>query len=136
MGAVAPGPVRALLDIHALLRWALDDSRLSRRAYETIAEHRSAVHVSAATAWEIATKARLGKLWLEPTIAADLGAYFAEQGFVGLAVTVAHGQRAGALPGAHKDPVDRMLIAQAQAENLVLVSNETLFDAFGITRIW
>ena len=128
--------MRALLDTRALIWWALDDPRLSRRAYTAISEQEGTVHVSAATAWEIATKVRLGKLVVDPSVSADLGAYLAEQGFVELAVTVAHGQRAGALPGAHRDPFDRMLIAQAQAENLVIVSNEAMFDAYGITRIW
>jgi len=128
--------VRALLDTHALLWWALDDPRLSRRAYTAIAGQEGTVYVSAATAWEIAMKVRLGKLSVDPSVSADLGAYFAEQGFIELAVTVAHGQRAGALPASHRDPFDRMLIAQAQIENLVIVSSEALFDAYGITRIW
>lgn len=91
--------------------------------------------VSAASAWEVTTKARLGKL-----IAGPLGQDFAgevrRQGFVPLPITLDHGQRAGSLPGHHRDPFDRMLIAQAQAQNLVLVSNETLFDAYGVQRLW
>ena len=58
------------------------------------------------------------------------------KGFIGLDITVDHGQRAGVLPGPHRDPFDRMLIAQAQAENLVLVSMESVFDEYGINRVW
>ena len=59
-----------------------------------------------------------------------------EQGFTPLAITTDHALRAGSLPGSHRDPFDRMLIAQAQAENIPLISNETLFDGYGIRRIW
>jgi PIN domain nuclease of toxin-antitoxin system len=94
------------------------------------------VLVSAASAWEVATKFRIGKLpHAEPFVHA-----FSESvrkvGFHELAITVDHAQRAGLLQGEHKDPFDRLLIAQAQAENLVLVSNEKLFDRWRIHRLW
>jgi PIN domain nuclease of toxin-antitoxin system len=92
--------------------------------------------VSAASAWEIATKVRLGKLPGADRLAADLGPYVARQNFASLPITLEHGQRAGSLPGPHRDPFDRMLIAQAQAENLSLVSNETVFDRYGVVRMW
>jgi PIN domain nuclease of toxin-antitoxin system len=60
----------------------------------------------------------------------------ADQGFLELPIRIDHGQAAGALPGPHRDPFDRMLIAQAARENLILVSNETAFDAYGIKRLW
>jgi PIN domain nuclease of toxin-antitoxin system len=92
--------------------------------------------VSAASAWEIATKVRLGKL---PT-AADLVSNFSEQiereGFQLMAISAAHAVRAGLLPGPHKDPFDRMLIAQSQAENIPVISNEAIFDAYGVRRLW
>jgi PIN domain nuclease of toxin-antitoxin system len=69
-------------------------------------------------------------------MAQDFAEVVEAEGFLPLAISVAHGQRAGSLPGAHKDPFDRMLIAQAQAENLVLVSNEEIFDQYGVTRMW
>jgi PIN domain nuclease of toxin-antitoxin system len=84
--------------------------------------------------WEIATKSRLGKL---PGMAAvALEAEVAAQGFAPLPITLRHGQMAGALPGDHRDPFDRMLIAQAMAEGLALVSNETAFDFYGVRRVW
>ena len=67
-------------------------------------------------------------------VAADTAACIADQGFLELPITIAHGQKAGSLPGPHRDPFDRMLIAQAMIENLVLVSSEGLFDAYGAQR--
>lgn len=128
--------VRLLLDTHALLWWLSADAQLSRRATGAIGDDDSAVYVSAASAWEIATRARLGKLPGAETLAQDFEAKIKQHGFLPLSITVEHGQRAGNLPGPHKDPFDRMLIAQAQAENLILVSNEGVFDQYGITRLW
>jgi PIN domain nuclease of toxin-antitoxin system len=120
--------LRALLDTHALLWWLSDDPGLTRTARKTVAETRNALIVSAASAWEIATKVRLGKL---PS-AADLVSNFSEQiereGFQWMAISATHGIRAGLLPGPHKDPFDRMLIAQSQAENIPIISNETIFS--------
>ena len=92
--------------------------------------------VSAASAWEITTKHRLGKLPGAADVAADVRGSIAGQGFEALAITLADAERAGRLPGPHRDPFDRMLIAQALARDLPLVSNETLFDGYGVTRLW
>ena len=119
-----------------MLWWALDDPRLSRRVFDALSTQDTTVYVSAASAWEIALKARLGKLPEAQSLAATLGEYLASQGFLALDITLSHGQRAGALPDPHRDPFDRMLIAQAQAENLVLISNEAVFDHYGVTRLW
>jgi PIN domain nuclease of toxin-antitoxin system len=125
-----------LLDTHALLWWLSDDPALTHRARKVIAEKKNIILVSAASAWEIATKVRLGKL---PS-AANLAAHFAEiieqEAFQSLAISASHAIRAGLLPGLHKDPFDRMLIAQAQEENMPIVSNETIFDSYGVRRIW
>jgi PIN domain nuclease of toxin-antitoxin system len=92
--------------------------------------------VSAASAWEIATKIRLGKLpWAAPLLH-NFISRVQEQAFDFLDVSVAHALPAGNLPGAHKDPFDRMLIAQALAENLLLISNEAVFDSYGVGRLW
>ena len=128
--------MRLLLDTHALIWWALDDPRLSRPARKAVASPAATVFVSAASAWEIATKARVGKLPEAQSLAINLPDYLAEQGFIGLDIALAHGQRAGALPGPHRDPFDRMLIAQSQSENLTLISNETVFDTYGVVRLW
>lgn len=128
--------MRVLLDTHTLLWWAINDPRLSRGARSALASLNSEVYVSAASAWEIATKVRLGKLPGAEVFAAEFSDTIERLGFRELAISVAHGQRAGLLPGAHRDPFDRMLIAQAQAENMAIVSNERLFDTWRIRRIW
>jgi PIN domain nuclease of toxin-antitoxin system len=128
--------VRLLLDTHALIWWLAGDETLSVAAREAIGEAGNDVFVSAASAWEIATKHRLGKLAGVEPIVADIDGVIAEQGFEGLAISLRHGQVAGMLPGPHRDPFDRMLIAQAMLERLVLVSNEAPFDAYGVARLW
>ncbi len=123
-----------LLDTHALIWWLAGDDRLSPPAKAAVMDESQKVFVSAASLWEIATKSRLGKL---PGMAAvALEAEVAAQGFAPLPITLRHGQMAGALPGDHRDPFDRMLIAQAMAEGLALVSNETAFDFYGVRRVW
>lgn len=92
--------------------------------------------VSAASAWEIATKHRLGKLPGAEALVLDITGAIAEQNFMELPITVEEAARAGALPGLHRDPFDRMLIAQALARNLVLISSESLFDRYGVRRLW
>jgi PIN domain nuclease of toxin-antitoxin system len=128
--------VRALLDTHALLWWLSDDPSLSKPARKFIAETRNTALVSAASAWEIATKVRLGKLSTAAELAADFVGYVEREGFELLAISPDHAIRAGLLPGPHKDPFDRMLIAQAQAEGVPIVTNELIFDAYGVRRIW
>jgi PIN domain nuclease of toxin-antitoxin system len=125
-----------LLDTHALLWWLLGDTALSTAARDAIGDARNDIFVSAASAWEIATKVRIGKLPGVVDIAADLAATVTTQGFVPLPVSFTHGQMAGTLPGPHRDPFDRMLIVQAMADGLVLVSNEQRFDAYGVRRLW
>lgn len=128
--------MRLLLDTHALLWWLAGDEALSLAARTAIADEGNGVFVSAASAWEITTKHRTGRLPGVDAIIADLEGAIAEQGFAGLPITLRHGQVAGALPGPHRDPFDRMLIAQAMLEDLVLVSNEQPFDAYGVRRLW
>jgi PIN domain nuclease of toxin-antitoxin system len=128
--------VRLLLDTHAFLWWLAGDDALSAEARTAMADEGNAVFVSAASAWEIATKHRIGKLPGVAAIVADLDGAIADQGFMVLPISARHGQAAGALPGPHRDPFDRMLIAQAMLENLVLVSNEQPFDAYGVARLW
>ncbi|HTD55192.1 MAG TPA: type II toxin-antitoxin system VapC family toxin [Silvibacterium sp.] len=128
--------MRVLLDTHTLLWAALNSEKLSRKARSLLSALSTEVLVSAASAWEIATKVRIGKLPGADAFAAEFPARIERMGFRGLPVTLEHGQRAGLLPGMHKDPFDRMLIAQAQAENIPLISNEQKFDAYGIRRIW
>jgi PIN domain nuclease of toxin-antitoxin system len=127
--------VRLLLDTPALVWWLLGDERLSPAAREAIAGARE-VYVSAASAWELSTKARLGKWADAQSLATDLGSWVRQQGMTALDQSLDHGARAGGLPGPHRDPFDRMLIAQCQAEDLTLVSGDAVFDHYGVRRIW
>lgn len=128
--------MRLLLDTHAFLWWLAGDDALSAAAKAAIADAGNDVLVSAASTWEIATKYRIGKLPGAAAIIANLDRTISDQGFVGLPISPRHGQIAGTLPGPHRDPFDRMLIAQAMLENLVLVSNEDPFDAYAVSRLW
>jgi PIN domain nuclease of toxin-antitoxin system len=128
--------MRLLLDTLALLWWLDGDRRLPVRVRVLIGEPTNEVLVSAASVWEITTKARLGKLPRAADVAADVPACIESQGFVALPITVRHAQRAGALRGPHRDPFDRMLIVQAQAEGVPIASNESVFDDYGVTRLW
>lgn len=125
-----------LLDTHAFLWWSEDNGRLSADARRAIEDDTNVILISAASAWEIATKYRLGKLPGAEALARDVPGAISSQGFAELSITVADAVRAGALPGPHRDPFDRMLIAQSRARDLVLVSNEVLFDQYGVRRLW
>jgi PIN domain nuclease of toxin-antitoxin system len=126
--------LRLLLDTHALIWWVEDSPLLSDAARAAIADN--AVLVSAASAWEIATKFRLGKLPSADRMARAFAAEVAAEGFEPLAITLDHAALAGSLDIPHKDPFDRLLIAQARIERVPLVSNEALFDGFGVERLW
>jgi PIN domain nuclease of toxin-antitoxin system len=125
-----------LLDTHAFIWWLSGDERLSKKVRAVLADDVNGIFVSAASAWEIATKYRIGKLDGVAAVVADVTGAISSQGFSALPIGVQHGQLAGTLPGAHRDPFDRMLIAQALLENLLLVSNENVFDSFGVHRFW
>ncbi|MBI5479040.1 MAG: type II toxin-antitoxin system VapC family toxin [Deltaproteobacteria bacterium] len=128
--------MRVLLDTHALLWWLDGDRRLPPRVRKLLGDAATTVFVSAASVWEITTKARLGKLPGALEVAADVPACLASQGFLGLSVTVEHAQRAGTLPGDHRDPFDRMIIAQAMTEDLPVVTADPAFAPFPVRRVW
>lgn len=128
--------MQLLLDTHAFLWWLSGDESLSAAAQSAIADESNGIFISAASAWEITAKHRIGKLPGVAAIVADIEGAIADQGFVGLPISLRHGQAAGTLPLPLRDPFDRMLIAQAMLESLVLVSNEQAFDAYGVGRLW
>lgn len=101
-----------------------------------IADPDSTVYVSAVNAWEVFTKYRLGTLPQMKALVEDFSSNVRLDNFLELPVTVRHAAKAGSLEGSHKDPFDRMLIAQALEEDLTLVSNESAFDKFGVKRLW
>ena len=125
-----------LLDTHAFLWWNADSRRLSETARRAIENDADTIFVSAASAWEITTKHRIGKLAQAGAVALDITGTIAGQGFEELAITVDDAARAGQLPGPHRDPFDRMLIAQALARNLPIVSVDRAFDGYGVHRLW
>ncbi len=128
--------VKLLLDTHAFLWWLEGNERLPPYCRDRIGDAESLVYVSAASAWEICTKVRLGKLPGAASVAEDVLGCVRRQAFTPLDISIAHSQRAGRLPGSHCDPFDRMLVAQALSLDVAIVSNERLFDGWGVRRVW
>jgi PIN domain nuclease of toxin-antitoxin system len=128
--------LRALLDTHALIWWFSDDPSLPQTVRGIIADTDNTLVVSAASAWEIAIKFQQGKLRKVADLVSDFSGRIGREGFQLLPISAEHGIRAGLLTGPHKDPFDRMLIAQSQAENMPIISNETIFESYGVRRLW
>ena len=125
-----------ILDTHTLLWWLFDDPRLSTAARASIANPKARIWVSAASAWEVATKARLGKLPEAGDVAAKLPHYIRQARFLELPITIGHSLKAGALPGPHRDPFDRMLIAQSFITDYPVVTTDQVFKEYGAKVIW
>jgi PIN domain nuclease of toxin-antitoxin system len=123
--------VKLLLDTHVFLWWRADDRRLGRVARAAIADA-DVVFVSAATAWEAGIKVALGRLRFPGTIEAGVE----DSGFEPLPITLAHAERAARLPKHHGDPFDRMLVAQAQIEDLTIVTNDRALGAYDPAIVW
>ncbi|MEW5973612.1 MAG: type II toxin-antitoxin system VapC family toxin [Pseudomonadota bacterium] len=122
---------RLLLDTHALLWWLMDAPALGARARGLIEDGRNEVFVSAATTWEIAIKMQLGKIEAPE----GLNGVVEEEGFRPLSISLFHGTSAGLLVWEHRDPFDRMLVAQAQAEGLEVVTADARILGFGIRTV-
>jgi PIN domain nuclease of toxin-antitoxin system len=125
-----------LLDTHALLWWMIGDPRLSPSARAAVGAESAEVFVSAASAWELATKVRSGKLPAAARLTHRLPESLAEQDFKPLAIRLEHGRLGGLLPGAHRDPFDRILAAQALLEDMTLITSDPAFAAFGVKVLW
>jgi PIN domain nuclease of toxin-antitoxin system len=128
--------MKLLLDTHALLWWLFDDPELSPKARAAIADLDNAVLVSSASAWEIATKHRLGRLPEAAGVTKRLPALLQRAAFTPLPISVEHALAAGNLPGAHKDPFDRILIAQARLEKLPVATIDKVFTDYGVAVVW
>jgi PIN domain nuclease of toxin-antitoxin system len=122
---------RLLLDTHVFLWWLSDDPALGAEARQMIGEPRNQVLVSAASIWEISIKQAKGMLEAPE----DLEVLVEDEGFTKLPISLFHGQQAGKLPEIHRDPFDRMLIAQAQAEGLELVTADGIIPQYGVRVI-
>lgn len=128
--------MRFLLDTHAFLWWLFDDPKLTGKPRRLIARRDNEILISSASAWEICTKHRLGKLPAATQLARDVGAWVRRAGFTELPVTIHHAQQAGSWPQPHRDPFDRMLAAQSVIEDLPLISCDTILESFGARLIW
>jgi PIN domain nuclease of toxin-antitoxin system len=128
--------VRALLDTHTFLWWVTDDERLSRRARRVIAQGSNEIFFSAASAWEMSIKSTLGRIELPQ----DLERYIPDQlernAFQALPVRIEHALRVAALPELHRDPFDRLLVAQAVVEGLAILSKDRRLAGYPARVIW
>jgi len=130
--------VRLLLDTHTILWWTTGDTSLPERARKRIAQSQDPVIISAVSAWEIAIKVNLGRLPSGATeLIRDFEDSLKQDGFQSMSIKADHAIRAGLLPGPHKDPFDRMLLAQVLEEKLDgIISNDEKLDGYRVTRIW
>lgn len=125
-----------LLDTHVVLWWFQGARKLSARAKGLLSDRGVTVMVSAVSAWEIAIKYKAGKLDASTALISRFQAALDEERFVELPISVAHAIHAGLLEGSHRDPFDRMLIAQARIESVPVVSTDRCFDDFKVARLW
>jgi PIN domain nuclease of toxin-antitoxin system len=128
--------VDVLLDTHTLLWAVLTPELLSRNASEVIRREANAIFVSAASAWEIATKVRIGKLPGAAAMERRFLDAIDDAGYGLLSIDVPTALRAGRLAGDHRDPFDRVIAAHALALDIPVVSSDPLLDTFGVRRIW
>ena len=128
--------LKLLLDTHTLLWWWKDDPRLSKRAAKAIADEANVVFVSAASAWEIATKHRIGKLPGAERVVREFNELIVIDGFSHLAVSYQHAIMAGGFGVAHRDPFDRMLAAQSIIEGATLVTDDAAMKLFRAKCLW
>ncbi len=128
--------MKLVLDTHTLLWWSTNDPRLSASARAAIAHGSNEVLVRAASAWEIATKARIGKLKGVERLLSNFEAFMSADNFVLLAMHHAHALLAGSFAHEHRDPFDRMLAAQALIESAALVTDDAALRTFGARTLW
>ncbi len=128
--------MRHLLDSHTLLWYTLGDPQLSSTAKALILDPANEILISPASYWEIAIKVSIGKLTMHQPYEDFIDACLNKYGFTILPVGPKHTARLIGLPFLHKDPFDRLLVAQALVEGIPLISNDTALDAYGITRLW
>jgi PIN domain nuclease of toxin-antitoxin system len=128
--------LKVLLDTHALLWLLLEPGKLSKRARSVLADTRTELLVSSATAWEIATKHRLGKLEHATGVVRGYADHLRTTLATELPISSAHALLAGGFKNPHRDPFDRLIAAQSILESVALVSNDAAFDDFPVTTLW
>lgn len=128
--------MKALLDTHTFLWWITEDPRLSSRAREIISDGENILYLSAASCWEMAIKARLGKLEMPANITSFITDQMAINAITPLAVEISHALHVYTLPNHHRDPFDRLLVAQAQIENLPILTADPQIARYAVKIIW
>lgn len=128
--------MKLLLDTHAFLWFVWNHKNLSSTAQTLIADPLNTICVSAASHWEIAIKVAVGKLRLTATVPDFIDQSLAKNRFLLLPIEATHSDTVSRLPLHHRDPFDRLLVAQAAAEHASVVSNDTIFDQYGVRRLW
>ena len=128
--------MRALLDTHTFLWWITDDTRLSPRARKLIGEGDNKLYFSAASGWEIAIKARLGRLSFPAEPGAFIPGQLARNAIEVLPVTLSHALHVYGLPSHHRDPFDRLLVAQSQLEDMPLLTADPLLAEYAVEIVW
>ena len=128
--------MRVLLDTHAVLWYVDHDHLVSATAYAAIEDPANDLLISAATIWEIAIKVGRSKLTLSLPYRQWMAKAIADLDATILPITLDYAAAQAALPNHHRDPFDRLLVAQAQVEQISLVSNDTVFDQYGVQRLW
>lgn len=128
--------MRLLLDTHAFLWWVEGAPALGRRAHAAIANANNDVFLSIATCWELAIKLSLGKLRLAQSVERFIPEQLARNGFTLLGLEFRHVARVGDLPFHHRDPFDRVLVAQALQDDLAIVSADRVLRKYGVTVVW
>lgn len=136
MGAIEAATSRFLLDTHAVLWWLFDYHRLTALARSIIQNPANTIFVSSASGWEISTKYRLGKLPHAEEAVRNLPSLLRRAHMDVLPITIEHALAAGALPGPHRDPFDRMLIAQSQIEGVPIITSDTAFKQYSVELVW
>jgi len=128
--------MRALLDTHAFLWWIADDPRLSPRAREIIANSNNELFLSAASGWEMAIKTRLGKLQVPGELEPFVGEQLRVNAILPLAVQMTHALHVYTLPEHHRDPFDRLLVAQAQVERMPILTADSQIAQYAVEVVW
>lgn len=128
--------MRALLDTHAFLWWITNDPRLSRKVHEIISDSENELFLSVASGWEMAIKVGLGRLQLPPNLEHFILEQMALNAIESLPVQMSHALHVYKLPAHHRDPFDRMLIAQAQLENLPILTVDPQIARYSVKVIW
>lgn len=128
--------MNVLLDTHAFLWWIADDARLSQPARDAISDPENEILVSAASAWEIAIKAGIGRLTLPAPAKRFVPRQVQRNGFGSLPIQLEHALAVEDLPKHHKDPFDRILVAQARAEKLTLITDDPLIQRYKVQTLW